>query len=142
MRSFETSIDIAARPERVWDVLARVVDWPTWTPTVRAVRPLDAPELAIGRRYEVHQPRLRPAVWEIRSVTPGAEFTWTMATPGLRAEASHRVDPLGPDAARVALAVRMTGPLRGYPVTFPCDSRYLNGAGAFNGSGANRLIMR
>ena len=33
-------------------------------------------------------------------------------------------------------------PLRGYPVTFSCNSLYLNGGGFFNGSGFKSLSMR
>ena len=32
--------------------------------------------------------------------------------------------------------------LRGYPVIFSCNSRYLNGTGCFNGSGFKSLSMR
>src|SRR5512135_651079 len=33
-------------------------------------------------------------------------------------------------------------PLRGYPVTIPCNSRYLNGTAFFDGSGFNSLSIR
>lgn len=118
MPYFETTIDIAAPPEQVWPVLSRVTEWPRWTPTVRAVTPLDEPaadaggdddEAGHGQRYRVEQPRLRPAVYTITSLTPQAAFTWEARQPGLRIVAEHRVMGHGISGTRVTLSIAFKG---------------------------------
>ena len=64
----ETSISIAAPPERIWPALADVAAWPDWLPTVTRVEPLDGRELAPGRRYRIAQPRLQTAVWTVTAL--------------------------------------------------------------------------
>jgi hypothetical protein len=48
----------------------------------------------------------------------------------------------GPTADRQARGAPVQTTVRGYPVTFSCNSRYLNGGGFFNGSGFKSLSMR
>ena len=71
---------INASPAAIWQVLADVERWPTWTPTVLEVEPLTSNGakngLKVGARYRVVQPKLRPAVYEVTECAPHQAFTW------------------------------------------------------------------
>lgn len=95
------SIEIHAPAARVWEVLSGVQSWPEWLPTVDSVEALDGWPLAIGRRYRVTQPKLRPAVWKVTELEPGRRFTWRATSIGMQMVASHAVEPSGPDSTRV-----------------------------------------
>ena len=65
------SLEIRAPAARAWEVLSDVQSWPAWLPTVERVEAPHAWLLAIGRRYRVAQPKLRPAVWKVTALEPG-----------------------------------------------------------------------
>lgn len=112
MPSFETTTTISASSEQVWSVLANVTHWPDWTPTMRSIAPLDQdinPDLALGRPYRVLQPKLRPAILTVTTLTPGKEFTWESRQPGLRGIAEHRVTAIDDNVTLVTLSMRFTG---------------------------------
>lgn len=90
--TFERAIDIAAPPERVWQVMADVERWHEWTPSVTRVTLFGRP-LAIGSRALIRQPKFPPAWWKVSDVTAGREFTWVSWAPGLRVVARHGVEP-------------------------------------------------
>lgn len=64
-KTFVTS----ARPDRVWQVIADVEHWRNWTPTVVEIKPLSNTGLSVGARYQVSQPKLRRAVYEVTKCT-------------------------------------------------------------------------
>ena len=63
--------------------------WPARIPTVDRVERLDDGPLAVGARTRLAQPKLPEAVWTVTELTPGAAFTWTSSSPGVRITASH-----------------------------------------------------
>jgi hypothetical protein len=77
-----TSIDVAASPDRVWEVLVDVERWPEWTDSVSNVRPLDPGPLAVGSRVEVSQPRIPTGMYTVTALEPGSAFTWEQRQPG------------------------------------------------------------
>jgi len=113
MPSFAITTSIAAPPERIWPVLADVVRWPEWLPTVTSVEALDDPALRLGARYRVLQPRLRPAVWTVGVVEPQRRFVWESRQPGVRTVADHVIVPTAAGASTVTLSVTYTGLLGG-----------------------------
>jgi len=90
----ESSIEIEASPEVVWGVFADVERWPSWTGSVRRVTPLDGPELAVDRRFEILQPRFPRLVWTVTELDPGRGWTWRQRSPGATTLAVHEVMPL------------------------------------------------
>jgi hypothetical protein len=117
MTGFETSVNVQAPPAVIWRLLSRVGDWPSWTPTVTSVEALDGPELAVGARFRLRQPKLRPAVWTVRSVSAGREFVWGKAGAGLQVTAAHSIAAASSGATRLTIGVRLSGVLA--PVLWP-----------------------
>ena len=76
MREIRTEIEIAAAPERVWEILTNFSSFPEWNPYIRSA----SGEIGRGERLEVYlQPSegcgmtFRPTVL---NVDPGCEFRW------------------------------------------------------------------
>ena len=106
------TVFIDAPADRVWSVLVDVAEWPTWTSSVRSVRPLSPGPLAVGTRVQLHQPRLPKATWVVTELVDLASFSWTSRTPGLRSVGDHQLTDLG-GSTRVTLRLRQTGWLSG-----------------------------
>ena len=92
MPAYESSVLVHAPVEVAWSVLSRVVSWPQWLPTVDSVHPLDGEALALGSRFVVHQPRLRPATWKVTQLEPPRLFVWSARHTGIAMLAEHRLD--------------------------------------------------
>lgn len=107
MRS-ETSISIAATPERVWAVMQDVERWPEWTPTMTGVQRLDEGEFKVGSRVKIKQPKFPSVVWTVTSLEPGRGFEWQARSPGSNNVGIHRIEPEG-EGSRVTLAVEQAG---------------------------------
>jgi len=112
MPAYDASISIAAPCQSVWRVLAAVVAWPTWLPTVSSVQPLDGEPLRIGARYTVRQPKVRPATWVVTELNPPRAFAWQARSPGLLMTAVHTIEE-APGGSRVTLRFAFAGPLGG-----------------------------
>jgi uncharacterized membrane protein len=87
----ESAIDIDAPSTLVWDVFSDVERWPEWTASVTSLRALDGPGLAVGKRFEIRQPRLPKLVWQVTQLNEGASWTWEQRSPGGRTIAVHEV---------------------------------------------------
>jgi uncharacterized membrane protein len=111
MRGMEqsTSIDVAAPPDRVWEVLVDVERWPEWTQSVSAVRLLDDGPLAVGSRVEVSQPSIPTGTYTVTTLESGRSFIWEQRQPGSKVSAHHECVALPAGGTRVELTVVMTG---------------------------------
>jgi len=78
------AIDIAAAPERVWQV---IVD-------------------------RLKQPGLPPLTWELTELRQGAQFAWVCRLPGVTATARHEIIA-SETGSRLELTTTWTGPLAG-----------------------------
>lgn len=107
MRALETIITPAS-PEVVWNVLADVEHWRDWTPTVTEIKPLNGTGLAIGKKYRVVQPKLRPATYEVTECVLNTRFTWVQKLAGGAMIADHRIVP-GGEATKVELSFASKG---------------------------------
>ena len=106
----DCAIDIDASPKLVWDVFSDVERWPEWTESVTSLTALDGPGLAVGKRFEIKQPRLPKLVWVVTAVDEGTSWTWEQRSPGGRTIAVHEVHPSG-DATQVKQRLDQQGPV-------------------------------
>jgi uncharacterized membrane protein len=77
------AIDIAAAPERVWQVIVDIESWPQWTKSVTDVKRLDSGPLQVGSRARLKQPALPPLTWKVTELQQGAQFSWVCRLPGV-----------------------------------------------------------
>ena len=91
----DSAIEIGASAKLVWDVFSDVERWPEWTASVTSLKALDGPGLAVGKRFEIKQPRLPKLVWEVTELDEGTSWTWEQRSPGGRTVAVHEVNADG-----------------------------------------------
>lgn len=104
-----TTIEIAAPPGRVWEVMADVERWSDWTSTVTSVRRLDDGPLRTGSRARINQPKLPETEYVVTELEPGSGFTWVATGPGVLTTARHTIEPTADGGARVRLSVEQSG---------------------------------
>ena len=100
----DCAVDIAAPTTLVWDVYSDVERWPEWTASVTSLEALDGPGLAVGKRFEIKQPRLPKLVWTVTELSEGTSWTWEQRSPGGRTVAVHEVRA---DGARTQVRQRL-----------------------------------
>jgi len=108
MTKFSTTLTINASQEAVWKVLSDVAHWHEWTPTVTKVEVLNTPELKLGNRYKVIQPKLQPAKWTVTELT-SSNFTWESKSPGMHMVAEHIIKSVNANQAEVTLTFAFNG---------------------------------
>ena len=108
MTKFSTSITINSSQESTWKVLSDVARWHEWTPTVNKVEVLNTPELKLGNRYKVFQPKLQPVVWTITELN-SANFTWESKSQGMHMVAEHVVKSVNANQSEVTLTFAFNG---------------------------------
>ena len=107
----ESGIAIDAPADVVWDVFSDVERWPEWTASVTELAALDGPDIAVGKRFEIKQPRMPRLVWEVTEVTPGASWTWVQRSPGGLTVARHDVIAKSTGGAEVRQLLDQRGPV-------------------------------
>src|SRR5262249_56911378 len=107
----DSSIEIDAPASTVWDVFANVEHWPQWTSSVEGIVALNGPDLGLGKRFEIKQPRLPTVVWEVTELEDGASWTWRARSPGNTTLATHEVVPQGPGRTLVRQRIQQRGPM-------------------------------
>lgn len=93
----ESSVEIDAPASLVWDVFADVERWPEWTASVTRLVAVDgpgSPVIAVGKRFEIKQPKLPTLVWEVTDLTPGVAWTWAQRSSGGSTLAHHTLTPI------------------------------------------------
>jgi hypothetical protein len=107
----ESGVEIDAPATLVWDVFTDVERWPEWTPSVSRLVALDGPGIAVGKRFEIKQPRMPKLVWQVTEVSPGASWTWVQRSPGGVTLARHEVVPESSGRTRVRQQIDQRGPI-------------------------------
>ena len=109
--NLDVDVEIAAPASVVWDVFSEVAGWPEWTESVTSVTALDESDLAIGRRYEIVQPKFPKLVWVVETLEPGSSWMWSQQSPGMRSRAFHWVEPLNGTRTRARMRIEQSGPV-------------------------------
>ena len=125
---FETSIEIDAPQQRVWDVLSALEAWPQRIETVDTVELLTPAPLTNGSRVRLRQPKLPEGTWDITVWDAPSYFEWTQESDGVTSVAGHRVEALGESRARLTLTLDMRGFLIPIMLLFykELTNRYMN----------------
>ena len=108
MTKFSTAITINASQDTIWKILSDVAHWHEWTPTVTKVEVLDTPEIKLGNRYKVIQPKLQPVVWTVTELN-SANFIWESKSPGMHMVAEHVVKSINENQSEVTLTFAFNG---------------------------------
>jgi hypothetical protein len=98
----------AASPDRLWLLASDIERWGDRLPTVDSARPLGSGPTGVGSRFEVRQPGLRKAIWEVTDWQQGRSFTWVSTVPGIRSTATHTVHDHG-DGSELELSLEWSG---------------------------------
>ncbi|HSK94945.1 MAG TPA: SRPBCC family protein [Candidatus Angelobacter sp.] len=106
---FETSIDIDAPAQRVWEVLSDLEAWPRRIETVESVELLTPAPITTGSRVRLKQPKLPEGTWDVTEWKAPTFFAWTQKTSGTTSVAGHRVQPLDEGRSRLTLTLEMRG---------------------------------
>lgn len=79
MKSFNTSILIAATPEDIWSILTDVANWPTWNTTIDKVEGT----AALGKKITVYTTVSpgRAFPLKVSTLTPPQRMVWTGGMP-------------------------------------------------------------
>jgi uncharacterized membrane protein len=107
----ESSVEIDAPASLVWEVFTDVERWPEWTASVTELVGLDGPEIAVGKRFRIKQPKLPPLVWRVTDLQPGASWTWAQRSAGGSTLAHHSVTPIAEGRTLVRQTLDQRGPI-------------------------------
>ena len=108
MPAVSRTIDIAAPPERVWEVMRDVERWHEWTASITSITRLDGRPFGMGSRVLIRQPKLPPNYSTVTEFDPPRSFTWVSRSPGVRAAARHVIEPAAA-GSRVTLSIEFGG---------------------------------
>jgi hypothetical protein len=104
---------VQASPAAIWNILADVERWPSWTSTMLKIDPLTPGGLRVGARYRVTQPKLRPAIYDVTECAPLQALTWVQKAPGATLVADHRFTAADAASTELELSFATEGLLGG-----------------------------
>lgn len=109
MKSFQTSIAIAATPEKVWTILTDLKQWPSWNTTVEKVDGQVAQGSKVTVYAKISPGRAFPL--KVSQLTPPTLMVWSGGMPlGLfKGERTYRLTPEDDGKVRFEMAEQFTG---------------------------------
>ena len=105
------SVEIDATAAQVWTIYADVERWPEWTTSVLRVVALDGPGIAVGKHFEIKQPRFPNLIWEVTEVADGTSWVWRQRSLGGTTLASHEIVESGTGGVIVRQRIEQSGPV-------------------------------
>ena len=114
MRELQTSIEIQAEPERVWEVLTDGAAYPEWNPFIRRLEGALEPGGKLEVRIEPPDRRAMTFRPRVLTVEPNRELRWlgSLLFRGLfDGEHALLIEPLGAARVRFVQRERFTGAL-------------------------------
>jgi uncharacterized membrane protein len=106
----EERIEIAAPPQRVWDVTVDIPRWPEWNPTVERVEVLTPGPLRTGWSARLKQPGNQPGVWTVTRLEEPGIYEWDTRALGMHVTALHVLRPTATGGTEVTLSIEVEGP--------------------------------
>lgn len=101
----------SASSEQLWKYLSDVERWGDRLPTFDSVRHVGGPSpTAVGTKFEVRQPGLAKATYEITRWQPGHGFTWVGRLPGVTTTGTHDIEA-DDTGLRIDLSLQWSGSL-------------------------------
>lgn len=112
MKTFETSTEIKAKPERIWALLTDAASYPSWNTTVERVEGRIAPGEKIKLHVKINPGRAFPV--KVAELSPPARMVWAGGMPfGLfKGVRTFTLTPHG-DSVRFEMREVFSGPLSG-----------------------------
>lgn len=112
-RELRVEAEVAAPPERVWEVLTDLGRMPEWSPELVRMVPLKSGGLRLGQWY-LGINRRKAVVWPTRNVVvglePGRVLAWETTSSGARW--IWELSPSGPDGTTTRIVHRRPVPRR------------------------------
>jgi len=103
--------NVDAGTDRVWELVGDLERWDRMLPTIQQITRVGAEgPVDVGSRFEVRQPGLPKAVYQVTGWEPGSGFTWVSSSPGVRTTATHGVGEED-GRTRLVLSIDWSGPL-------------------------------
>ena len=106
----EQTVDVAAPPQRVWDVTVDIPQWPSWNPTVDRVEVLTPRPMGVGWSARLKQPGNAPGTWTVTRSEPPHVYEWDTRPLGMHVTALHVLKPTA-TGTHVTLSIDVEGPL-------------------------------
>ncbi len=108
MREFSQSIQIAATPVRVWQIMSDVERWPGWTTSMTEIKRLEDTPLGVGSTVRIKQPKLRPTIFKITVWEPNHRCVWVSSGFGFTSTGDHVITP-NESGSQVTLRLEFRG---------------------------------
>ena len=108
MWTHEQSIEIDAKPARIWAVFADVHGWTRWNAGIERIE-LHGP-FAAGSTFTMQPPGTDAFVSTLIAVDAARGFTDETVIDETRVVVDHRIEALSPHRVRVTYATQITGP--------------------------------
>lgn len=113
MKTFTHAIEVAAPPERVWDLTIDVERWPALFPTVTSIVRVDPGPMAVGSSARIRQPAQPERLWTVVTCDAPRRFVWVTQGLGFTMRADHEIAPTPTGGAINRLTLDIDGPMAG-----------------------------